>query len=265
MVRGVAEAGTSPAMRWIAVLAAVLALVGCGGDGDAEAEREEPTADPATEGLATACTAYREAAFAELPPASPADYPAYVRERRQLVDELIATLREEPESEGRARLIAAASEILSVVDELDGVGTGLYTRTGVLDQYERALDDAAEQAGVECGSGEEPSAEISEFRSAADEVCAAAGPTAGLPRRDAALIRERAEGHADIPLPADAGDLERDTLAAERELAQVAASRPASPVIRDGDLRYLVLAARTTAGWSRQQVDECTDLPLADG
>jgi len=250
-------------MRWVAVLGAVLALAGCGGGGEAEAEREEPQADPATEQLAAACTAYREAAFAELPPASPGDYPAYVRERRQLVDELIAALKEEPESEGRARLIAAASEILSVVDEM-GVGTGLYTRTSILDEYEHGLDDAAEQAGVECGSGEEPSAEIAEFRSAADEVCAAAGPTAGLPRRDAALIRERAEGHADIPLPADAGDLERDTLAAERELAQVAASRPASPVIREGDLRYLVLAARTTSGWSRQQVDECADLPLAD-
>ena len=246
------------------MLGAALALAGCGGDGDAEAEREEPRADPATESLAAVCTAYREAAFAELPPASPADYPAYVRERRQLVDELIATLKEEPESEGRARLIAAASEILSVVNDMDGPTTALYTLASALDMYERGLDGAAEKAGVECGSGEEPSAEIGEFRSAADEVCATAGPTAGLPRRDAALIRERAEGHAGIPLPADAGDLERDTLAAERELAQVAASRPASPVIRDGDLRYLVLAARTTSGWSRQQVDECADLPLAD-
>jgi hypothetical protein len=251
-------------VRWIAAFCAVLAFAGCGGGDDAEAE-PGPSADPAAERLSEACTAYREAAFAELPPAAPADYPAYVRERRQLVDEFIAALKEEPESEGRARLVAAASEILSVVDELDGVGTGLYTRTGALDMYERGLDDAAEQAGVRCGSGEEPSAEIREFRSAADEVCAAAGPTAGLPRRDAPLIRERADGHADIPLPADAGDLERDTLAAERELAEVAASRPATRTIRDGDLRYLVLAARTTSGWSRQQVDECADLPLADG
>lgn len=252
-------------LGWVSVFCAVLALAGCEGGGDAEAQREEPQADPATEGLAAACTAYREAAFAELPPASPGAYPAYVRERRQLVDELIATLREEPESEGRARLIAAASEVLSVINDMGGPTTALYTLASALDQYERGLDEAAEKAGVQCGSGEEPSAEIREFRSAADEVCAAAGPTAGLPRRDAPLIRERVQGHADIPLPADAGDLERDTLAAERELAEVAASRPASQVIRDGDLRYLVLAARSTSGWSRQQVDECADLPLADG
>jgi hypothetical protein len=240
-------------------VAAVLVLGGCG-----EAEPQpESKPDAAGDRLSAACTDYREAVSAELPPAAPGAYPAYMAERLQHAERLIAAVREQPEGEARARLLAAGSEILSQLSDMQQTTKAsfagvMYTRLTPLEDAERRFDAAAEKAGVDCGAPDGPT----EFATRAGEVCDAAGRTSGLPARDAELIRARVEGHAELSMPPDAGALERDTLAAQRELARVAAQTPASPTIRDADARYIALAGRTSAGWSRQLVAACVDLPL---
>jgi hypothetical protein len=233
-----------------------------GACGEAETQPESKP-DPSTDRLSAACTEYREAVSAELPPAAPGAYPAYMAGRLQLAERLIATVREQPEREPRARLLAAGSEILAQLSDMQETtkasfaGT-MYTRLTPLEDAERRLDAAAEKAGVDCGATDGPT----EFATGAGEVCDASGKPAGHPAEDVALIRARVAGHAELSLPPEAGDLERDTLAAERELARVAARTPASPTISDSDARYIALAGRTSAGWSRQLVDACDDLPL---
>jgi hypothetical protein len=239
-------------------------LAGCGG-GD-EPPEVTATPDPGVDALAGACAEYREAALAELPPASPSGYQAYMREQRELIDRFVAAIEQAPAGEARGRLLAAGSQILGGVNDLERVtpAGGLYARSRVLGQNMDVFDDAAEAAGVPCGAPPEPSPEVREFRAGAAEVCDASGRTQGLPRRDAELIRARVEGHAELELPAEASRLERDTLAAERELARIAATAPRSQTIQARVAEYVTLAVRTSEGWRRQGVEACVDLPLAE-
>lgn len=255
--------------RWGCAFAVALVLAGCGGDDDSPEAAATP--HPALERLGAACTAYREATMAELPPALPAEWGAYIRERGRLVDRFVAAVRKEPAEgpvrEPRGRLLAAGSNVLSIVNEisggtdLDSFAAVLFTRAGALGAYDGGLDEAAQKAGIACGLPPDASPEIREFRREAGTVCEAYDPpVAGVPRRIAGLVRQRADEHSRLALPADATDLERDTLAAERELARVAAAVPLKPKPRDAAL-YVALAARTSEGWRRQGVTACVDLP----
>lgn len=141
----------------------------------------------------------------------------------------------------RGRLLAAGSNVLSIVDEiaggtdLDSFAAVLFTRAGALGAYDGGVDEAAQKAGVACGLPPDASPEIREFRREAGTVCEAYDPpVAGVPSRIAGLVRQRADEHSRLALPADATDLERDTLAAERELARVAAAVPRRRVRSDG-------------------------------
>lgn len=252
-------------------VAAAVASGGCGGESDGDGGRGG-AADPAMKRLEAACRTYRGAVDAELPPASPADYAGYLRERRRLVDRFLAVVRKAP-SEGaaravRGRLLAAASQIQGVVNDTQrtaeprSLAGGLYERGASLEAVERNLDRAASRADVRCAGSAAPSGDLREFRRKAGEVCASSGRAKGVPRLDAGMIRRRVDGHARLKLPSDATRLERDTLAAERALARVAAHSPASEVIRDADARYVALATRTSTGWSRQGVTACAGLPL---
>jgi hypothetical protein len=251
--------------------AAALAIAGCG-EGSEDPPESTPAPEPAVEALDRACGEYRAAALAELPPAAPSGYRAYVREQRRLADELVAAVREQPSegpaAEPRGRLLAASSEILGNVNDIQR-STGREFSTGAL--YHRALvfgygfaalDEATGKTGLQCGRPPEPSAALREFRTAADEVCADSGATEGLPSLDAALIRARVDGHGRLPLPADATELERETLAAERALAGVAAAAKRARTIQEElDARYVALAVRASEGWRRQGAAECVDLP----
>jgi hypothetical protein len=138
---------------------------------------------------------------------------------------------------------------------------GVYQGTQALSLFDREFEAAAEKARVPCAQPPEPGAKLRAFRRRATEACDAAGRSYGLPSRDADVIRNRVERHTRLSLPDPPAELERETLAAERELAQAAAEAEPSRIIVDADARYLALAARTTEGWSRQGVSACADLP----
>lgn len=248
-------------------MVAALAVAACGGSGPAEAEREQRS-DPSMARLAAACTEYWQTVLAQLPPRTHTGYRTYLRERRQHLERFLAAVRREPAKRAeRARLLAAGSKILAQIDyvqfavEEADFTRGLYHGTPALSLFDREFETAAKKARVPCAQAPEPSASLREFRRRAAEACGAAGRPYGLPSRDADLIRNRVDGHARLPLPDTATELERDTLAAERELAEAAARAEPSRIIVDADVRYLALAARTTEGWSRQGVLACADLP----
>lgn len=254
------------ATLWLVV---ALAVAACGDDGPNQAEAERsPVPDPSIARLAAACTEYWQTVLAELPPRTHTGYPDYLQERTRQLERFLDAVRSQPaKGTERARLLAAGSKILSQINYVQlAVEQGDYTRalyhgTPALTLFDREFEAATEKARVECAQAPEPSAELREFRTRAAEACQAAGRPDGLPERDADLIRDRVDGHADLPLPNPAPDLERDTLSAERDLAEAAATAKPSQVIVDADVRYLALAARTSEGWSRQGVTACADLP----
>lgn len=248
-------------------VAAALAVAACGDNGPAEPEHEKRT-DPSMARLAAACTEYWQTVLAQLPPRTHTGYSAYLRERQQHLERFLAAVRREPAKRSeRARLLAAGSKILSQIDDIQlavedaDFTRGLYHGTPALSLFDREFETAAKKARVPCAQAPQPSASLREFRRRAAEVCGAAGRPSGLPSRDAEVIRNRVNGHAKLPFPDTATELERDTLAAERELAEAAARAEPSRIIVDADGRYLALAARTTEGWSRQGVLACADLP----
>lgn len=253
-----------------AILSLLMALVvaACGDDGRDRAEAERsPAPNPSIARLGAACTEYWQTVLAELPPRTHTGYEAYLQERRTQLERFLGAVRSQPKGVERARLLAAGSNILAQIGyvqlavEQDDFGRALYHGTPTLTFFDREFEAATKKARVECAPASEPSAELREFRRRAAEVCDAAGQPDGRPKPDADLIRDRVDGHAGLPLPAPAPDLERDTLSTERELADAAAKAKPSRVIVDADTRYLALAARTTEGWSRQGVTACANLP----